>query len=129
VRAVVEQALERARAGQGPTLVEAVSYRLCDHTTADDASRYRDDAEVSKHWPAEPIARLRHYLMRLEIWDKDKEEKLLQECGRAVETAAEDYLATAPLPGMAMFEHVYREVPTDLADQRQAAVSRRPGAA
>jgi 2-oxoisovalerate dehydrogenase E1 component subunit alpha len=129
VRAVVEQALVRARAGQGPTLVEAVSYRLCDHTTADDASRYRDDAEVSKHWPAEPIARLRHYLMRLEIWDKDKEEKLLQECGRAVETAAEDYLATAPLPGMAMFEHVYREVPTDLADQRQAAVSRRPGAA
>ena len=55
VRAVTEQALARARQGLGPTLIEAVSYRLCDHTTADDASRYRDDAEVSRHWPAEPL--------------------------------------------------------------------------
>jgi 2-oxoisovalerate dehydrogenase E1 component subunit alpha len=129
VRAVVERALARARAGQGPTLVEAVSYRLCDHTTADDASRYRDDAEVSRHWPTEPIVRLRHFLTHLGIWDKDREEKLLQECGQSVEHAAEDYLATAPLSGMAMFDHVYAAVPADLATQREAATSRRPGTA
>jgi pyruvate dehydrogenase E1 component alpha subunit len=129
VRAVVEQALARAREGRGPTLVEAVSYRLCDHTTADDASRYRDDAEVSKHWPAEPIARLRHFLTRAGTWNKDKEEELLQESGRLVEQAAEDYLATAPLSGTAMFDHVYADVPADLVDQRQAATARQCGAA
>jgi pyruvate dehydrogenase E1 component alpha subunit len=94
---------------------------LSDHTTADDAGRYRDDAEVSRHWPAEPIARMRNYLTRAGIWDKDKEEALLQECGRAVEQAADAYLATPPLPAAAFFDHVYRDVPADLAEQRETA--------
>ena len=119
VRAAGERALSRARRGEGPSLIEAVSYRLCDHTTADDASRYRDDAEVSRHWPAEPIARLRSYLMGLGAWSKDKEETLLQECGRAAEDAAAAYLATAPLPAAAMFEHVYANPPTDLIEQQE----------
>ena len=57
VHAAVAAALERARGGGGPHLVEALTYRLCDHTTADDASRYRNDAEVSRHWPEEPVLR------------------------------------------------------------------------
>lgn len=72
VRAIMERA--RARQGQGPSLIEAVSYRLCDHTTSDDASRYRDDAEVSRHWPAEPLVRLRNFLTAAGHWDKAKEE-------------------------------------------------------
>ena len=129
VRAVVEQALARARDGLGPTLVEAVTYRLSDHTTADDAARYRDDAEVSRHWPAEPVARLRNYLTHAGIWDKDKEEALLQECSRAVEQAADEYLATPPLPVAALFDDVYAELPADLVEQRQAATSELTGAA
>ena len=70
-------------------MIEAVTYRLSDHTTADDASRYRDDAEVSRHWPAEPVARLRSYLTRAKLWDKDKEEALLHECGQSVDRAAD----------------------------------------
>jgi pyruvate dehydrogenase E1 component alpha subunit len=128
VRAVVEQALTRAREGLGPTLIEAVTYRLCDHTTADDASRYRDDAEVSRHWPAEPVARLRNFLTRAELWDRDEEEALLQECSRAVEQAADEYLATRPLPLSAFFDHVYAELPADLIEQRQMVASRLPGA-
>jgi 2-oxoisovalerate dehydrogenase E1 component alpha subunit len=121
VRAVVERALARAREGQGPSLIEALTYRLSDHTTADDASRYRDDAEVSKHWPAEPVARLRHHLARHYSWDKDKEETLLQECARAVDLAADDYLATPPLPLAAVFDRAYASLPADLAEQAVAA--------
>ena len=122
VRLVVEQALQRARAGGGPSLIEAVTYRLSDHTTADDASRYRDDAEVSRHWPEEPVARLRSYLGRLGAWNKEREEALLHEYGEMVEQAAGDYLATPPLPPAAMFEHTYADIPADLAEQREAAL-------
>jgi 2-oxoisovalerate dehydrogenase E1 component alpha subunit len=119
VRLAAERALSRARRGEGPSLIEAVTYRLCDHTTADDASRYRDDAEVSRHWAAEPIGRLRSYLTGLGAWSKDKEETLLQEYGRAAEDAAAAYLATAPLPPAAIFEHVYANPPADLIEQQE----------
>lgn len=123
VRVIVEEALTRAREGKGPTLIEAVTYRLSDHTTADDASRYRDDADVTQHWPAEPVSRLRNYLTRRGIWTKEKEEILLIECGRAVERAADDYLATPREPLNAIFNRVYAAIPTDLAAQRDAALA------
>jgi 2-oxoisovalerate dehydrogenase E1 component alpha subunit len=129
VRAATERALTRARQGLGPTLIEAVSYRLCDHTTSDDASRYRDDAEVSRHWPAEPVVRLRNYLMHEGLWDKQREEALLQECGSSVERAAEEYLATSPQPATAGFDYVFAEVPAELAEQREAATVQAQGAA
>lgn len=118
VRSVTEQALSRARSGDGPTLIEAVSYRLSDHTTSDDASRYRDDAEVSRHWTAEPLLRLRNYLIRLGVWSKEQEEALLHECSQSVEQAVADYLATPPAPAAAMFAHTYADTPDDLAAQR-----------
>lgn len=128
VRAVIERALDRARQGLGPALVEAVTYRLCDHTTADDASRYRDDAEVSRHWPAEPLVRLRNYLAKAGIWDKAKEEALLHECRSAVDQAAEEYLATPPQPLSAVFDFVYAASPLDLLKQRKAATELAQGA-
>ena len=123
VRAVVDRALARARQGQGPTLIEAVTYRLCDHTTADDASRYRDDAEVSRHWPAEPIVRLRNYLISAGHWDKAREEALLHECSGAVEKAAEEYLATPAQPFSSAFNYVYATPPAELIEQRNAATT------
>jgi 2-oxoisovalerate dehydrogenase E1 component alpha subunit len=122
VRAIVERALARAREDLGPTLIEALTYRLCDHTTSDDASRYRDDAEVSLHWSADPLLRLRNYLTSSGLWDKDKEEALLHECGTSVERAAEEYLATPPQPVAAIFDYVYAEAPAELVEQREAAV-------
>ncbi len=118
VREAVVRALEKARAGGGPTLIEAVTYRLSDHTTADDASRYRDDAEVSAHWKREPIARLRDYLVAAGHWSKDDEEALLAECNDKVEAAAEEYLAIPPLPPQSMFDHLYAALPPALARQR-----------
>lgn len=70
VRDRVEKALEKARNGQGPTLIEAITYRLCDHTTADDANRYRDKAELKKAWENDPVQRLRTYLIQNNAWRK-----------------------------------------------------------
>ena len=59
VRHIVGEALASARRGDGPTVIEAVTYRLSDHTTADDATRYRRDKEVKDAWRTEPLLRLR----------------------------------------------------------------------
>ena len=126
VREGVERALAKARAGGGPSLIEAVTYRLSDHTTADDASRYRDDAEVSAHWKQEPIARLRDYLVEAGHWSKDDEEALLEDCGEKVEAAAKEYLAIPPLAPTAMFDHLYAELPRALVEQRDALAQEAP---
>ena len=116
------KALEKARAGGGPTVIEALTYRLGDHTTADDASRYRDAEEMKKHWQIEPIARLRNYLLAQGHWDKDREERLLQECADQVNREVEAYLAAPSPPTEAMFDHTYAELPEALKEQRAAAL-------
>ena len=121
VREAMARALANARAGGGPHLIEALTYRLGDHTTADDASRYRSGSEVSARWAEEPIARLRNYLVAQEMWGKADEEQLLAEITLQIERAAEAYLATSPPPPEAMFDYMYESLPQDLAEQRQAA--------
>ena len=117
VRHAVATALERARDGGGAHLVECLSYRLGDHTTADDASRYRDDAEVSPHWKEDPLARLRAYLTTAWQWSREDEEALQHDCSREVEAAAAAWLATEPQPPRAMFEHLYARLPAALQAQ------------
>jgi pyruvate dehydrogenase E1 component alpha subunit len=121
VRHATEQALARARAGDGPHLIEALTYRLTDHTTADDATRYRDDADVSAHWKEDPVARLRQYLTANAGWTREDEETLISACAEKVEAATEAYLASEPQPPTAMFDHLYAELPAELTEQRQAA--------
>ena len=70
VRQVVADALEAARRGGGPCVIEALTYRLSDHTTADDASRYRQAAEVKEAWSVEPLIRIREYLFRAGAWER-----------------------------------------------------------
>lgn len=122
VRFAMENALEKARAGGGPHLIEAVTYRLSDHTTADDASRYRDDEAVAKHWKEDPVARLRQHLTEAHGWSKADEEALIEACTAEVEAAAEAYLATPPQPPEAMFDTLHAELPAALAGQRAAAM-------
>lgn len=117
VRAVVSAALERARAGAGPTLVEALTYRLSDHTTADDASRYRSDDEVSEHWRLDPVARLRKLLVGQHAWSSELEEQLLAECAATIEAAVDRYLGIAPRSPASMFDHLYADLPGQLAAQ------------
>jgi pyruvate dehydrogenase E1 component alpha subunit len=115
------RALARARGGGGATLIEAVTYRLSDHTTADDARRYRDEADVSRRSEAEPLVRLRRHLEAAGAWGREDEERLLAESGAAAEAAAQEFLATAPEPPEAMFDHLHEWLPAALAHQRRAA--------
>ncbi len=114
IREATERALTRARAGESGTLIECVTYRLGDHTTADDASRYRDDAEVSPHWKEEPLVRLRNHFVAEHGWGKDDEEALLRGTAAEVDEAADRYLATTPEPARAMIDHLYATLPADL---------------
>jgi pyruvate dehydrogenase E1 component alpha subunit len=122
VREATERALARARAGDGPSVIEAVTYRLSDHTTADDAHRYRSDEEVSAHWREEPIARLRNHLVRMKSWSKADEEALHEEVTKRILAAVEEYLATVPEPVTAIFDHTFAELPGDLASHRAGAL-------
>ena len=122
VRDVVGRALARARAGAGPGWIEALTYRLGDHTTADDASRYRDDAEVSPHWANEPVARLRNHLVKIGTWRREDEERLLAEFGTTLDAAVAQYLAMPAQAPASIFDFTYAELPKDVADQRAAAL-------
>lgn len=114
-------AIEKARAGEGPTLIEALTYRLGDHTTADDATRYRDPEIVQREWTREPIARLRAYLMGKGLWSKEQETALLKECAQEVEAAVATYLHMPAPTSDAMFDYLYEETPRVLEAQRETA--------
>ena len=118
VRAAAEDAIAQARAGAGPRLIEALTYRLSDHTTADDAARYRPPEEVQARWKEEPISRLRGYLVSQNAWGKAQEEELAAECQKQIEAAIERYLASAPRAPETMFDHLYAELPPTYASQR-----------
>jgi pyruvate dehydrogenase E1 component alpha subunit len=122
VREAVARAVAKARAGGGPHLIEALTYRLSDHTTADDARRYRSDADVSPHWGEDPITRLRNHLVGRDMWAKPDEEGLLAEVSAAVDKAAETYLATPPQDPATIFDFTCETLPKDLIEQRQAAL-------
>ncbi len=93
------EAIDRARCGGGPTLIEAVTYRLGDHTTADDASRYRSEEEVEEWERRDPILRLRRYLDGQELWDDDKEEALAEEARTCVDAEVQALEAWSRNPG------------------------------
>ncbi len=117
VRESVSQALEKARNGGGPTLIEAVSYRLCDHTTADDATRYQPSDEVKQAWEREPVIRLANYLESLGEWSKQQEAELQEKVKAAIEEDTEKYLNRIPQDKNSMFTYLYQNMPDVLLDQ------------
>jgi pyruvate dehydrogenase E1 component alpha subunit len=121
VRQAVGEALARARAGQGPMVIEALSYRLGDHTTSDDATRYRSREEVEDAWRREPIGRFRNFLTARGLWDEAAEEALKRECAEQIDAAVKQYLATPKQSTDSMFDYLYAELPTELRTQREEA--------
>jgi pyruvate dehydrogenase E1 component alpha subunit len=121
VREVVSEALQNARRGAGPALVEALTYRLSDHTTADDASRYRSSQEVKDAWQLEPLLRLREFLLRAGVWDSGKERAFLEECALEVDAAVAEYVAKPKPSTDAMFDHLFASMPAHLQEQRLTA--------
>jgi len=119
VKQVMSEAVERAREGGGASVVEAITYRMGDHTTADDASRYRREELVSAAWKLDPLARLRSYLAAQQWWTKEDEERLIAESREKVEAAVAEYLAIPPPSPVSMFEHLFETLPPSLEWQRK----------
>ncbi|MGD8172820.1 pyruvate dehydrogenase (acetyl-transferring) E1 component subunit alpha [Vibrio sp. TRT 21S02] len=120
----VSQALDNARKGKGPTLIEAISYRLSDHTTADDASRYRSDDELKQAWQFEPVSRLKHYLIANHAWSEQQDEKWLHHAKSLVEQAVEHYLNLPPQAPESAFDFLYETPPVELNAQRDLLINK-----
>ncbi|PTQ87708.1 pyruvate dehydrogenase (acetyl-transferring) E1 component subunit alpha [Agitococcus lubricus] len=116
----LEEALERARSGKGATLIEAVTYRLCDHTTADDMSRYASLEQRQHAEEQEPLKRFRLFLEHTRHWQDAQQQALETRLKHEIEEAVTAYLQLASPAISDMFTHVYSHLPTDLAQQQQA---------
>lgn len=123
MRAALDHAIKRARHGHGASLIEAVTYRLSDHTTADDARRYRSEAEVKEAWTREPLKRLKAYLIAQKAWSEKDEEAWKADCAEKVDAEVNAYLETKAQPTEAMFDYTYAELPADLVAQKAAALA------
>ncbi|OPY31962.1 MAG: transketolase [Methanomassiliicoccales archaeon PtaU1.Bin124] len=114
------EALERARNGEGPTLIESYTYRMGDHTTSDDATRYRLEKELEEWAQKDPIKRFRTYLVNRGLWDDAKETALNEELAAFVEEAVKKAEAY-PRPTLEdTFKFTYEKMPEELEEQLAA---------
>jgi TPP-dependent pyruvate/acetoin dehydrogenase alpha subunit len=122
VYAAAKEAVDRARSGQGPTLIECVTYRMAMHTTADDPKRYRTEEEVEKWRKRDPIVRYQKYLVDKGLLSEDDisgiESEVLAEIQAAVD-GAEEKMKKLGDP-IDMFEHAYAQMPSYLQEQKEA---------
>lgn len=121
-RQIIGEAIEKARRGEGPTLIEALSYRLSDHTTADDATRYQPGERVEEAKSKEPLARFKEFLMEQKLWNAQDEERLVSHCSEEVEKAVHEYLTVTPQPITSIFDYHYASLPEYLVEQRAIAM-------
>jgi pyruvate dehydrogenase E1 component alpha subunit len=118
-RVAMQEALDRAHAGEGPTFIEAVTYRLLMHTTADDPGRYRTKDEEDEWWRKEPLLRYRTYLADKGLWDDTREESLQAEIKAEVDAAVKEFEARDDFPMDAAFDHVYGTPHPEIEAQRR----------
>jgi 2-oxoisovalerate dehydrogenase E1 component alpha subunit len=119
VRYRISEALRLAREEHQPRLVEMICYRQCDHTTADDASRYEPQLRREQEWKKEPIKRLHDYLEKMGQWSAQQEAALIKECELEMDEAVKAYLAYPAPPRESMFDYLYAELPKAYAEQRE----------
>jgi pyruvate dehydrogenase E1 component alpha subunit len=113
----VKEAMDNARKGQGPMLIEAITYRMGDHTTSDDASRYRSQKEV-KEWAAkDPIQRFQTYLKGKGIWDESYEKNVKDKAASTIDKATEEAEQTPPASIEDIFQYTYKDMPPHLKKQ------------
>jgi pyruvate dehydrogenase E1 component alpha subunit len=124
VYSTVKKALEMAREGKGQMLIEAITYRMGPHTTADDPKKYRSEEEVAYWKDRDPIKRFQLYLKQKGLWSREYEQRVLDESSKIVEDAvakAEEY---SPDP-KEIFKHVFANLTPDLEEQMQECFEKR----
>ena len=110
-------AVRRARAGGGPTLIECVTYRLGPHSSSDDPSRYRDEREVEAWWRHDPLTVYQSYLRHLGIWTEEFEADLEKAIGEEITEAVRQAETNPPPPVETLFGDVYFQMPPHIEEQ------------
>lgn len=118
VCAQLHAAVAAARQGHGPQLIEMLTYRLADHTTADDAARYVPRASQQAAWEKEPVLRLKRYLMQVGHWSEKAAAAWQARCEQEMHGAAARYLATPAQDPADLFDYLYACPPRALMDQK-----------
>jgi len=117
VYAAAREALTKARNGGGPTLIECYTYRLGDHTTSDDATRYREEKERKEWEKRDPIIRFKAYHSNKGVWNAKKEAQLAKRVAKKIDDALRAFESTpAPSP-KDLFAYTYKEMPQTLKDE------------
>lgn len=116
---VMNQAIEDARAGHGPALVELCLYRYGPHSSSDDDSVYRSREEVEEWKKRDPLPRFRGYLESRKLWDEARDKALHEHTREALANAAEEAAAAGAPPSDWMFDDVYADMPWHLQEQRE----------
>lgn len=119
-----QEAVDRARRGDGPTFIEAVTYRMGVHTTADDPKVYRRDEEVAAWEPKCPILRFERYLLAKGVIDRPGLDAVAAECEKEVNEARERFFARAVPKPREVFDYVYQDMPGELEEQRREYLRR-----
>ncbi|MBN2012295.1 pyruvate dehydrogenase (acetyl-transferring) E1 component subunit alpha [candidate division KSB1 bacterium] len=113
----VKKYVELAREKSQPALIELVTYRIGDHTTADDATRYRTKEVIDEWIKKDPIDRMKKFLVETHRWDEQQDKSLIDECMKQVEQAVKDYEAVGVIEPAEMFKYMYHEMPWHLKEE------------
>ena len=116
---VARQALEKAYNGGGPTFIEAVTYRLDNHTTADDWHRYRKNEEVEAWMKRDPLLRMKKFMYDKGMWNDEHEKGMIDDATRRVEEAAVAYETTRKTLGDEIFDFTFAQLPPILQEQKE----------
>lgn len=116
---VTKEAFDRARNNEGPTLIESITYRMGDHTTSDDSSKYRSDDDTKEWEGKDPLVRLEKYFQNIGTWNDEYGNWVQETVTKEVDEAVEKGFAVEPPRPEQMFEDVYVEMPEILKEQQQ----------
>jgi pyruvate dehydrogenase E1 component alpha subunit len=117
VMRVTGEAVEKARSGEGPTLIEGVTFRFGPHTTADDPTKYRTEKEVDPWKPLDPLVRLRLYLKGKGLWSEEIEQRITEQAQKEIDQAVKDAEAVPPPTVEDIFKYVFAEMTPPLREQ------------
>jgi pyruvate dehydrogenase E1 component alpha subunit len=123
VVSVTRTAVERGAAGLGPTLIEAITYRMGGHSTSDDPNRYRGTDQLKPWAERDPIERVRHYLSLRGLWSDGAEDEFAADLDRRFREAVAVAERTSPPPLESIFADVYENPPWHLVEQKNELVS------
>ncbi len=112
-----KEAVEKARSGGGPTLIEGVTFRFGPHTTADDPTKYRTEKEIEPWKPLDPLVRLRLYLKERGLWNEEVEKQISEEAQKEIDQAVQEAEAIQAPAVEEIFEYVFAEMTPQLKEQ------------